>query len=1169
MLRKTLATITVFCSAIAALASGFDGKNLTTNDWFDASFTALTADTQIAQGGTMGLSGGSWTAVPATGTAKIAADGEATLLALDAPGEELVFSPTNLAAVSGMETSSFKIKSDAIDALPEIAGDAQAAFTIFDDGTTVSAMGYVAGGWTNLVYEADALTNAWFTLYLDFATVSSVRYVRFSVKPDDSGALTVLADASGTTWFQAASNATTVASVSFSGVGSCRGFTGDVLEEIPVAEVNGVSYGSLNDAIAAASAGDTVTLVRNTFGNEAIAATKSVTVALGAYNLTAASFSVSSGSTLTFTGTGSITAPAVTGGGSLAFSDDATLNLTGGVSALASIAAAGDLTVAGCGDITLTGAATVAGTLTFTPDTVYTVYESYKTFFNSGYTLKLVADSVSAAALNGAATIEADVLANDGTFYGTITGDITAGGSLTLQGPQTVSGALNVTSGTITVASREPTGCDLRLDASNTSNMTISEGSLTAFTTKNGNGTRTWNSTGTAYATVGTAENYFDGRQVMMFNANAEYNYSSGNLRYGALFAVYQTNIGSLSSDNENVLFTSKNNEGSDKIRFGIYKKGYQDRSKWYGWNNSASQAENYSWPIFLDGSRTATGYTSGKKSVLSFASSHPGPGSRGLQIGYDAVTFVGAVAEIVGMNNPISLEERAAIESYLMQKWDCNDKASFVQFASTAEVAISSGATLNLGGLAQSIKSLSGSGVVSNGTITVTDPISVAVGQTLVIPYGSTYACVAGTGANVDTTAGTVTLLHNAADIDGTVYDTVQGAILAYESGTLTIHESATDIDLGTTDVNISGIVLDDGVSAPTFSTTLPWQTTYSEGSLTHTRVASTFVYVGPAAYAEVASSFEIGGVVASDIPGTADTVQFDTATTIYIDSADITYAAMVLNADVTVTGAASKHLRVTTYTGTGKLILGEGGWLAPLSTADSTINCPLEVTGSNARLYIVDGKSTTVRGKMTGSGTINMPMWANSGYYGNTFNCDGSEFCGTINEQQPKSANAKRNTTSFHEVDFSNARVNVSTGTGNGSGKIAFDFSSKNGVVKIGSLNGTVGSTNTSALKDHATVEVGHLGLDDTVAGNWMPDAGRNPYIRKVGNGTLTTTAANAYGYILNGGTLKVLATDTAPVTTEVEGMSVRKTVGTGDDEGYTVYTLGKKHGTIFLIF
>ena len=110
-----------FICALGAVAAGFDGSPLTTNDWFDASFTALTADTAIAQGDTTGITpgAGSWTVVPATGTAVIAADadagGAATLLSLSAPGEELTFTPAACAATSGLETVSAEMKAGAID----------------------------------------------------------------------------------------------------------------------------------------------------------------------------------------------------------------------------------------------------------------------------------------------------------------------------------------------------------------------------------------------------------------------------------------------------------------------------------------------------------------------------------------------------------------------------------------------------------------------------------------------------------------------------------------------------------------------------------------------------------------------------------------------------------------------------------------------------------------------------------------------------------------------------------------------------------------------------------------------------------------------------------------------------------------------------------------------
>ena len=78
-MKKILAMTAAFVCTFCAMAAGFDGMNLTTNDWFDASFTALAADTAIAQGDTTGITpgAGSWTSVPTTGKATIAADDDA------------------------------------------------------------------------------------------------------------------------------------------------------------------------------------------------------------------------------------------------------------------------------------------------------------------------------------------------------------------------------------------------------------------------------------------------------------------------------------------------------------------------------------------------------------------------------------------------------------------------------------------------------------------------------------------------------------------------------------------------------------------------------------------------------------------------------------------------------------------------------------------------------------------------------------------------------------------------------------------------------------------------------------------------------------------------------------------------------------------------------------
>ena len=257
-MKKILAMTAAFVCTFCAMAAGFDGYALTTNDWFDASFAALTADTAIAQGDTTGITrgAGSWTAVPTTGTATIAADtdagGEATLLSLSAHGEELTFTPAPFATTSGYETVSVELKADAVDELPEVGDDVQAAFTVLlDENDALSAQGWTATGWTNLVYAAtDGLTNAWFTLFVDFANVSNVRYVRYSVKPA-TGVLSALADGTGTTWFRAGKNADAIQSVSFSGTGEIRAFSGDELDPVAVATYNGVGYMTIEEAIAA------------------------------------------------------------------------------------------------------------------------------------------------------------------------------------------------------------------------------------------------------------------------------------------------------------------------------------------------------------------------------------------------------------------------------------------------------------------------------------------------------------------------------------------------------------------------------------------------------------------------------------------------------------------------------------------------------------------------------------------------------------------------------------------------------------------------------------------------------------------------------------------------------------------------------------------------------
>ena len=885
-MKKVLAALVALCGALCACAAGFDGKNLVTNDWFDASFISCAVDTQITTNTSTGITRGAgmWTEAPTNGTATIVADadagGGATCLSLNAPGELLKFTPAPFSVTSGMETVVAEFKADAIDSLPDLPETAQGGFTVYMDANDVlSAKGWTSTGWTTLSSApVDSLTNQWVTVYLDFATVNNVRYVRYSVKPA-TGSLSILTDEGGNSWFQARTNATTVSAVAFSGVATCRTFSGDSLEEVMVAEVNGVQYPSVSAAVAAANAGDTVTLVKP-IAEGTLTISKNVTLDFNGKAAILDGIVINEDKTLTVTkanASGNVI-PTITGGGNLVVSGNNTFNWKGmaGTSTLASITqegTSGGISIFGNGTINVTGAVTVGATLTFTPDAATSDIISAHPY----YTIKLSAASVTAATLNGGATIETTdgVTASAGTFYGTVagTGGLTANGDFTIQGPSTYSGPLSIAAGKTYAIGRYDYDSLVayNFDASSTTGWSFVQDendedttSISIMTTAIGS-KWSFKSVGAAYATLEAKEGFFDGLNAIHMVQGNQYQYNASSIkgyRSWTSIAVHQRLALPDSSH-------SKLKDGYDYIGEYLHYYSYTKRkSGVYNFdgllldNNGKWQAHvgstDLSSYIYTDGEHKQT-YKAGEKSIVSLNHEYTTNGNRYDNIGCgnnkDSDTtgdlehlygYVGAVAEIIGFNTVLPLEKRAAVETYLMHKWNLTNKGNLVYIPSSAAISLAAGATLDLGGLSQTVKSIAvssdGTATVQNGTLTVTDAISVGVGETLVIPYGSTYTLANdGTFADVDSDAGTVTITHYAAAIDGTPYATVREAILAYISGTLTIYDSATDIDLGTADVNITGVVLASGVSAPTFAANLQYTASYSSGTISNVRDAKT----------------------------------------------------------------------------------------------------------------------------------------------------------------------------------------------------------------------------------------------------------------------------------------------------------------------------------------
>lgn len=125
-----------------------------------------------------------------------------------------------------------------------------------------------------------------------------------------------------------------------------------------------------------------------------------------------------------------------------------------------------------------------------------------------------------------------------------------------------------------------------------------------------------------------------------------------------------------------------------------------------------------------------------------------------------------GNIAEVLVFNRALAPQERAAVEKYLQIKWF----GGTPPLPATTKVVLAAGAVLNLNGSA-SVAELSGSGSVSNGTLTVTSSIDLANGPTANLAVNANLMVAAGTTLNYDYTASTSDVVN----VTGTL--TLQGA--------------------------------------------------------------------------------------------------------------------------------------------------------------------------------------------------------------------------------------------------------------------------------------------------------------------------------------------------------------------------------------------------------
>ena len=1105
-----------------ALADGFDGMTLVTNNWFAADFTAQTAGTVITQGSTTGISSGagSWTAVPATGTAQIVADadagGEATRLSINAEEGELTFTPAALATATGMATVAVDVKTIAVDTLPTPKGGAQGAFAIYSpDGEAHSLAAYVsdgtAGVWTNLVYASAAnLTNVWFTLTLDFATVENVRYVRYSITPS-AGSLTILADTAGTQWFPSADDdATTVASVSFTGTGNIRTFSGDSLAE-PVATCNGENYATVADAIAAAEEGGTVTLVK-TMSSENIAVTKDVTINGGGnsnYQLNVSSLEIATGKTITFNNfAAQNTIGAITGGGNIATSGNRTFRLK----ISGSNYTFGGIALGTTQGIRVEGEGTIAvSNLSATASSVLDAYDGAQITIgevasDSDITVSLKLVNTAAMTKRGSGTL---------TFAGVAAptaGFVVEGGSVIIDN------------------SMDGVSPYVWVDASDASTITETDGKVTEWASLVNRHSYTNEASAMTYV---AAEGVFGGKKVVRTNNSQLQAEFTGDKVQSAVAAIrYYSN-----SSTGGILYTKN-------ARNNYIGKRNAGHTYW-----SCLRTSSTACSLWQNGGTSDISFST-YETVLTVAEYYNGSATIE-QLGGASGDI--AIAEFIGFNTTdTGCPVRKRTEAYLGNKWSIS---GMVSLPSSVPLTLAGGTTFGLKGLDRTVDSVTitgtGTATVTGGALTITAPVSVSVGQTLVIPYGSTYKLADdGTYAVVDSVGGTVTLTHRAADIDGTPYDTVQGAVDAYELGTLTIHESAT-IDLGTTDVNISGIALDDGVEL-TLTQNAPWTTTFSEGNLVNTRVASTYVWTpgeNETTWSTL-SNWRIGEATPVALPGSSDTVSFP-ALEESEDSWEVSVPAGVEVAGVVVNGATTFAGSVTytdnskfnenaliytpSVTGSATVTLGNNaGFGVKSNGASMNISVPIVVTANDnspAAIsgLIYDGKTIdsastlTVSGAITGSGKIC--------FAGVRMTCTVSgsmaTFSGTV---KVVGDGLERNNTIFADVS-STAVYDITNNSGNDNSFISSESADAARDLTFKELKG---APNFSKIYGNTTYtwSVGSGNSDFTLGGVYHYTADTYSYndtllnggivIKKVGDGEMEFKGSWEHGLEVNEGTL-----------------------------------------------
>ncbi len=418
----------------------------------------------------------------------------------------------------------------------------------------------------------------------------------------------------------------------------------------------------------------------------------------------------------------------------------------------------GNVTISGEMDVAGAGVFTAGATLSYgsrslkmTPTSA--TYEIITA--HPEYTEKLVVPcDLNLTSISGGGTLESDVdqtitvsSSATETFYGTLTGAMglvkEGAGTLELQGPSTFTGDVAINGGTLALTQYDYDNAvnntvRYDFDSSDTNTLKFVSGSETQIQGNN-KGSVYYYRDGSDYAELGSYEGIFGGRPVMYLNGASDYGYDGGN-DGGSRSYIY------VLRQPEDVAVTM------DLLY--IWHSSNRGRCDWISLVNGWWVANTYNsggkdWALFLDGySGSARTATANKESILSVTAMIAF--GNGYKEGFGRI-FNGYIAQAIGFQEVISIEERRAIETYLMKKWTLDDADNFNMIPPTANVTMASGAALDLGGVSHTVASFTGAGNVYNGYLRTADS-KVTITGNLDIPAadGTTYVFAAGSSGTV-----------------------------------------------------------------------------------------------------------------------------------------------------------------------------------------------------------------------------------------------------------------------------------------------------------------------------------------------------------------------------------------------------------------------------------